>query len=97
MTVELAETFKTLGNPLRLAIIQYLVSSPESRTGVEIAAHLGESGPTISKHLEKLQRSGVVKVGYLGRYNLYVIEPSAYLEIIEQINSLFLGVGHETS
>ena len=55
---EIAQAFRVLSDPMRLRILGLLAGEPT--TGVELASQLGLSTATISHHLGKLQKAGLV-------------------------------------
>ncbi|MDD3366269.1 MAG: metalloregulator ArsR/SmtB family transcription factor [Sphaerochaetaceae bacterium] len=57
---DIAKLFRVLGHPARLAMIEEL--SERSWCVCEIAAHLGLTNPTASKHLSLLKSVGVIEM-----------------------------------
>jgi len=57
---DMAKLFRVLGHPARLAMIEEL--SERSWCVCEIAAHLGLTNPTASKHLSLLKSVGVIEM-----------------------------------
>lgn len=55
----LEETFVALGDPVRLAVIGLLCTSP--RRSSDLADALGTSRPTMSRHLSVLRRAALVE------------------------------------
>ena len=55
---EIAEKFKALSEPSRLAVLRRLMEG-EAAVG-EIAADIGQSQPNVSRHLAGLRRAGFV-------------------------------------
>ncbi len=55
---EVAERFKALSEPSRLAILRFLMAG-EAAVGV-IATETGQSQPNVSRHLAALKRAGFV-------------------------------------
>lgn len=53
---EIAEKFKVLSEPLRLAIVQLLMDGEKNVTDIHTA--LNSSQPNISKHLKVLEQAG---------------------------------------
>lgn len=56
--VEIAEKFKALSEPSRLAVLRRLMEG-EAAVG-EIAEDIGQSQPNVSRHLAGLRRAGFV-------------------------------------
>ncbi|WP_395061102.1 ArsR/SmtB family transcription factor [Flavobacterium sp.] len=57
---EMADILKALGNPARLKIIQFLMTSPTSSCG-DIIEVLPLAQSTVSKHLSELKRVKLIK------------------------------------
>lgn len=55
---EIAERFKALSEPSRLAILRVLMAG-EAAVGI-IASETGQSQPNVSRHLAALKRAGFV-------------------------------------
>jgi ArsR family transcriptional regulator, arsenate/arsenite/antimonite-responsive transcriptional repressor len=60
-TNELAEVFKALGDPTRLAIFKMLSANPKPKLCVcAIATRLQISQPAVSQHLRVLKNAGLI-------------------------------------
>jgi ArsR family transcriptional regulator len=74
----LAATFKALSDPTRLRLLRYLA---ESASGTACACHLpdalGISQPTLSFHMSKLHRAGLVDRTKIGRWVHWTIRGDA--------------------
>lgn len=57
---ELANLYKALGHPARIAIIEYLLKSKTCICG-DIVNELPLAQPTISQHLKELKAVGIIK------------------------------------
>lgn len=57
---EMADVLKALGNPARLKIIQFLMTTPASSCG-DIIVVLPLAQSTVSKHLSELKRVKLIK------------------------------------
>jgi len=66
-----AELFKTLGSPVRLAILRLLASGPMSVS--ILAAQLDASQPLISQHLRVLRGQRLVSATRDGQQHIYAI------------------------
>jgi len=68
-----------LAEPNRLRIVEFLAAAP--RAVGEIATELGLRQPQVTKHLQTLERAGVVRVHPLGQRRIYSLrrEPLAAL------------------
>lgn len=66
---EMADILKTLGNPARLKIIQFLMNAPASNCGdIQLVLPLAQS--TVSKHLSELKRVKLIN-GKMKGSNIY--------------------------
>ena len=77
---QLAELLAALGHPVRLRIVEGLLSG---QCAVGNMVHcLGLPQPLVSRHLAVLRRAGVVKAERLGRVRSYrVVHPGAHAVI----------------
>ncbi len=70
---------KELADATRLTIVGLLAQSP--RSGDELAASLGLKASTISHHLTRLQKAGLVSVTAQQYYHVYTLEPTALAQL----------------
>jgi uncharacterized protein YndB with AHSA1/START domain/DNA-binding transcriptional ArsR family regulator len=75
-----------LGQQNRLAIVELLNQAP--RPVGEIAKKLGLRQPQATKHLQSLQRAGLVSVYPLGQRRIYALRRQGLQEIGEWLDSL---------
>jgi DNA-binding transcriptional ArsR family regulator len=68
---EIAEKFKALSEPSRLAVLRHLMAG-EAAVG-EIASAIGQNQPNVSRHLGGLKRAGFVAGRRDGQSVLYSI------------------------
>ncbi len=80
-----ATTFRALGEPSRLRIVDLLRSGP-APVG-EIADVLGIRQPQVSKHLRVLGDSGIVSVEPQARRRIYRLEAAPFDEIGRWVDS----------
>jgi DNA-binding transcriptional ArsR family regulator len=83
MDEELLAALKALSDATRLCIVGLLAKSP--RTVEALAAALGLSASTISHHLSKLQRAGLVTARAEQYYSVYTLTPGALDSIGQRI------------
>lgn len=70
----LAKFFRALGDPTRLALLQFCVA--DERTGTECVAHVGLSQGRVSAHLACLVSCGMLSLRRQGRFAYYqVVDP----------------------
>ncbi len=81
----LARTFRSMGHPSRLRILQALLHGPLS-VG-QIAARSGLSQPNTSAHLAALRASGVVRAQPRGRHVLYSLAEPRLARLLEAATS----------
>jgi ArsR family transcriptional regulator len=85
--VDLAATFKALGDPTRVAIVNRL-TKVESVCVCDLTAAFELSQPTISHHLRILRDAGLVEVERRGTWAYYALVPDA----IERLRDVFGAV-----
>ena len=88
---QLAEYFKVLGHPARIAILQYLI---ESNTCInsDLVKELGLAQPTVSQHLKELKRLGIIKGRVEGPAMCYCIHKENWENINRKVSELFQRV-----
>lgn len=86
---ELAEIFKVLSNPGRLAILQY-ISAQNACICNDIVAEIGLAQPTISQHLKELKRLHLIKGTIEGTKICYCINEERWKKLQKNIE-LFLN------
>lgn len=69
----LAEYFKVLGHPARIAILQNLFERESCVCG-DLVSKIGLAQPTISQHLKELKRVGFIKGNVEGNSVCYCID-----------------------
>src|SRR4029453_14262647 len=73
----LAERFKALSDPARVAIVNQLASPGEGGT-CNLTGFLGLSQPTVSHHLRVLREAGLVEIASKrGTFTFYRLVPEA--------------------
>ncbi|MHB1235586.1 MAG: ArsR/SmtB family transcription factor [Microbacteriaceae bacterium] len=87
--------FRSLGDPARLAIVQYLVRG-EARVG-DLMLELRLAQSTVSAHIACLRDCGLVAVRAEGRKNFYSLTRPELMVIIAQAESLLLATGNAVS
>jgi ArsR family transcriptional regulator, arsenate/arsenite/antimonite-responsive transcriptional repressor len=82
---DLAATFKALGDPTRVAIVNRLASAPEVCV-CDLTAAFELSQPTVSHHLRVLREVGLVESESRGTWAYYRLVPEA----IERLRDVFV-------
>lgn len=83
--LELVDVFKALADANRLKIIGLLAQQPYSVE--ELTALIGLKPPTVSHHLSRLARAGLVAARAEGYYNVYYLNQSALEETTRRLIS----------
>jgi predicted transcriptional regulator len=85
---ELAQFFKVLGHPARIAILQY-ISTQESCICNDIVEEIGLAQATISQHLKELKSIGLLQGEVEGKRLCYCINVERWNELQTQLNTFF--------
>ena len=90
-----AEVFRALSHPKRLAIVELLLKGPRAVT--EIAESIGVPQPVASQHLRVLRDAGIVESEWGGRQRVYrlsterVVEPCRLAREIVSVKAEKIG------
>lgn len=68
----LADLFRALGDPTRLRLLGLIAE--RERSGIELGAAVSVGAPTVSHHMDKLVRAGLVKVQRAGQRRIYSLD-----------------------
>lgn len=79
------ELFKTLADPTRRAILERLVRHGEQNVRA-LTDHAGVSQPAVSKHLNVLKQSGLVKERPSGRTVHYTADPRGLRPLLDWLD-----------
>ena len=85
---ELAQIFKILGHPARIAILQY-ISNQESYICNDLVEEIGLAQATISQHLKELKSLGLLKGEIEGKKLCYCIDVDRWNTIQKDLNKFF--------
>jgi DNA-binding transcriptional ArsR family regulator len=80
------DVFKALNDPARREILKML--QKQDMTAGDIAARFDMTAPSISHHLDKLKRAGLVSTVKQGQFVLYSINTSIIDELLQYILTL---------
>ena len=86
---QLAQIFKALGHPARVAILEYLLKAKSCICG-DIVNELPLAQPTISQHLKELKAAGIIKGTVEGTSVCYCLDSKNLMMVqtfIETISS----------
>ena len=73
----LADVFKALADPTRVRIVNMLANSDHSVCVCDFTPHLGLSQPTVSFHLAKLRKAGLIDREQRGTWAYFSLNRSA--------------------
>jgi biotin operon repressor len=79
----LVEIFKCLADPARLRIVGLMVEAP--RCGQELASELKLAPATVSHHLRRLQKAGLLRERREGAYVFYVLDHQPLRDAVQTI------------
>lgn len=85
---DLAQCFKVLGHPARVAILQY-ISKQDSCICNDLVEEIGLAQATISQHLKELKSMGLLKGEVEGKRMCYCIDVERWIEIQNELNTFF--------
>jgi DNA-binding transcriptional ArsR family regulator len=89
--VPAAALFRSLADPVRLAILRRL-SEGEARV-VDLTGHLGLAQSTVSKHLACLRGCGLVDYRAEGRQSFYFVACPELLDLFRSAETLLAATG----
>ncbi|UCH28022.1 MAG: winged helix-turn-helix transcriptional regulator [Trueperaceae bacterium] len=88
----LATTFKALGDPVRLAILEFLkdpvqdcCSRSDGVCACDLEAFLGVSQPTVSHHMKILVQAGLIRAEKRGRWVYYSLNAEAFATVCREL------------
>lgn len=84
----IANLFKVLGHPARIAILQYIIRQPACICN-DLVEELGLAQATISQHLKELKTAGIIQGTIKGKSVCYCIDDNNW-EAMKTIIHLFL-------
>lgn len=85
---DLAQLFKVLGHPARVAILQY-ISKQNACICNDLVEEIGLAQATISQHLKELKSIGLLKGEVEGKSMCYCINLTQWTELQNKLNSFF--------
>lgn len=92
-----ARALKALANPARLRIVDVLCAAAAEMSVSEIAEAVGESRPTVSKHLSILRDTGFVQSRRAGSAVLYSSASACGTELLRCIDRVLVADAHARS
>jgi DNA-binding transcriptional ArsR family regulator len=88
---ELANKFKALGHPARIAILQFIVKQGKCICST-IVDELPLAQPTISQHLKELKAVGIIKGSIEGKGICYCVDNNILADLTLRIQELNLDM-----
>ena len=85
---DLAQFFKVLGHPARVAILQY-ISKQNTCICNDLVEEIGLAQATISQHLKELKSIGLLKGEVEGKSMCYCINVERWTVLQQQLNTFF--------
>jgi len=85
---DLAQFFKVLGHPARIAILQY-ISKQNACICNDLVEEIGLAQATISQHLKELKSMDLLKGEVEGKKMCYCINVERWAAIQNQLNTFF--------
>ncbi|WP_027077180.1 ArsR/SmtB family transcription factor [Maribacter antarcticus] len=85
---ELANTFKVLSNPARIAILEF-ISKQDACICNDIVEEIGLAQPTISQHLKELKSINLIKGEIEGKKICYCINLKTWAAVQKRLNFFF--------
>lgn len=85
---ELAQAFKVLGHPARVAILQY-ISRQESCICNDLVEEIGLAQATISHHLKELKSIGLLQGEVEGKRMCYCVNLERWKTLQNELNTFF--------
>ncbi len=85
---ELALVFKVLGNPARIAILEY-ISKQNSCICNDLVGEIELAQPTISQHLKELKKINLIQGKIYGKKMCYCINLKQWNKIKNELHSFF--------
>ena len=74
--IDLANTYKALGHPARVKILELLLSH-QKLNGTNLSKEVKLSGPTISHHIRELYVNGLIGYEAQGKDCFYIVNPES--------------------
>ncbi|MDM1390185.1 winged helix-turn-helix transcriptional regulator [Myroides marinus] len=84
----LANMFKVLGHPARVAILQYIINQKACICS-DLVEELGLAQATISQHLKELKNIGIIKGNVEGKSVCYCIDEVVWNEFAQEFGMFF--------
>lgn len=80
--------FKALAEPARVAILRVLITEGSADVG-SIAAQVPQDRSVVARHLQVLERAGLLRARQEGRHTFYEVDGDGVLAQLESLVTLF--------
>lgn len=83
---DVANLFRVLANPARVAILEYLMKTESCICG-DITEEIGLAQPTVSQHLKELRNAGLINGSISGNSICYCIDEKKWKQTRKMLTS----------
>ena len=87
---QLAQMFKALAHPARIAIVQQLIKA-EACICNDLVEGLGLAQATVSQHLKELKNAGIIKGSVEGVSICYCIDAKVWNQFKTELDAFFVA------
>lgn len=85
---EIADYFRVLSNPARIAILQHIIDQKACICS-DLVDEIGLAQATISQHLKEIKDAGIIQGSVEGKSICYCINPEKWKEVQDLFNAFF--------
>lgn len=85
---EIADYFKVLSNPVRIAILQHIIDQKACICS-DLVDEIGLAQATISQHLKEIKDAGIIQGSVEGKSICYCINPDKWKKVQDLLNAFF--------
>lgn len=85
---EIADYFRVLSNPARIAILQHIIDQKACICS-DLVDEIGLAQATISQHLKEIKDAGIIQGSVEGKSICYCINPEKWKEVKDLFNAFF--------
>ena len=85
---EIADYFRVLSNPARIAILQHIIDQKACICS-DLVDEIGLAQATISQHLKEIKDAGIIQGSVEGKSICYCINPDRWKEVQDLFNAFF--------
>ena len=85
---EIADYFRVLSNPARIAILQHIIDQKACICS-DLVDEIGLAQATISQYLKEIKDAGIIQGSVEGKSICYCINPDKWKEVQDLFNAFF--------